>query len=109
MYDKKIKNIKWAKSQITRKADQYGKSIEEEIRLAVSSKQPIETAAPEIYTPLKDGVLPQYDIRTDRQEIALDALDKFSKSEILHRDEAETETETKTETQEPSTEQTKNE
>lgn len=108
MYDKKIKAIKWTKTQITRNCDSFGKSIEEEIRQAVASKQPIETASPEIYTPLKDGVMPQYDPRTDRQEIALDALDKFSKSEILHRDELEKEPE-KPKEESPNNEPPKNE
>lgn len=80
-------SIKGFKSSIKRKCDQFGKSIEEEIRQAVTSKSPIESIAPEIYTPLKDGVLPQYDIRTDRQEIALDLTEKYDKSKVLHNDE----------------------
>lgn len=79
--------IKKYHSKIQRKPDEQGKSIEEEIRQATASKSPIESIAPEIYTPLKDGVLPQYDIRTDRQEIALEATEKMNKSEILHSDE----------------------
>lgn len=35
---------------------------------------------PTIYTEKKDGVMPEYDIRTDRFEIALDAIDKINKS-----------------------------
>lgn len=35
---------------------------------------------PTIYTEKKDGVLPEYDIRTDRFEIALDAMDKINQS-----------------------------
>ena len=35
---------------------------------------------PTIYTEKKDGVLPEYDIRTDRFEIAIDAIDKINKS-----------------------------
>lgn len=35
---------------------------------------------PTIYTEKKDGVLPEYDIRTDRFEVALDAIDKINKS-----------------------------
>lgn len=91
------KSLPKHKSQIQRTADSKGKSIEEEIRQAVATKAPIETTAPEIYTPLKDGILPQYDIRTDRQELALDAIDKFAKSEILHADEKLDEPETEPE------------
>lgn len=35
---------------------------------------------PTIYTEKRDGVLPEYDIRTDRFEIAIDAIDKINKS-----------------------------
>ena len=35
---------------------------------------------PRIYTEKKDGVLPEYDIRTDRFEVAIDAIDKINKS-----------------------------
>lgn len=35
---------------------------------------------PTIYTEKKDGVLPEYDIRTDRFEIAIDAVDKINLS-----------------------------
>lgn len=35
---------------------------------------------PTIYTEKKDGVQPEYDIRTDRFEVALDAMDKINQS-----------------------------
>ena len=35
---------------------------------------------PTIYTEKKDGVLPEYDIRTDRFEVAIDAIDKITLS-----------------------------
>lgn len=68
-------------SQIRRKSDTEGKSLEEELRLIIENKQPIDSSAPIMYTPCKDGVLPECDPRTDRQEIAIDATDKYSKSE----------------------------
>lgn len=74
-------------TQITRHCDNFGKSIEEELRQAQASKTPISSTTDVTYTPLKDGVLPQFDIRTDRQEIALDATEKIAKSDILHNDE----------------------
>lgn len=33
---------------------------------------------PTIYTEKKDGVQPEYDIRTDRFEVAIDAIDKIN-------------------------------
>lgn len=35
---------------------------------------------PTIYTEKKDGVQPEFDIRTDRFEIAIDAIDKINQS-----------------------------
>lgn len=35
---------------------------------------------PTIYTEKKDGVKPEFDIRTDRFEIAIDAIDKINQS-----------------------------
>lgn len=35
---------------------------------------------PIIYTEKKDGVLPEHDIRTDRFEVAIDAIDKINLS-----------------------------
>ena len=48
---------------------------------------------PTIYTEKKDGVLPEYDIRTDRFEVALDAIDKINQStaEKIAKNKGETE------------------
>lgn len=35
---------------------------------------------PTIYTERKDGVQPEFDIRTDRFEVAIDAMDKINQS-----------------------------
>lgn len=35
---------------------------------------------PTIYTEKKDGVQPEYDIRTDRFEVAINAIDKINQS-----------------------------
>lgn len=48
---------------------------------------------PTIYTEKKDGVRPEYDIRTDRFEIAIDAIDKINQStaDQIARNRGETE------------------
>lgn len=63
-----------------------GQSIEEKLRIASTTNEPIENVMPEIYTEKKDGVLPQYDIRTDRFDIALDAQSKGEASRIAQRE-----------------------
>ncbi|MEM0173216.1 MAG: hypothetical protein QXI16_01765 [Sulfolobaceae archaeon] len=38
-----------------------------------------------IYTNRKDGVLPGYNIRTDRFDVAIDAMDKVAMSKLAKR------------------------
>ena len=64
-----IENTYEAESQIQR------------LRRIVENKEPIKDEAPTIYTPKNKGVMPEYDIRTDRFEIAREALEKASRAE----------------------------
>lgn len=59
-----------------------GSSIEEKMRETTLNGQPIESAAPLLYTDKKDGVLPEYDIRTDRWSIAQATVDKVVRSQV---------------------------
>ena len=65
-----------------------GETIEEKVRRIIENNEPISDTAPIIYTNRKDGVLPAYDIRTDRFDIAIEAMDKVTKTTIAKRDEA---------------------
>ena len=56
-----------------------GESIEVKIRRIMDEKEPITDGAPIIFTDAKDGVRPEFKPRTDRWEIAIDAMDKVSK------------------------------
>ena len=51
------------------------------LRRIVENKEPIKDEAPTIYTPKSKGVMPEYDIRTDRFEIAREALEKAGRAE----------------------------
>lgn len=64
---------------------EIGESIEEKVRRVTTTNEPIEDSAPMIYTDRKDGVKPQYDIRTDRFDIAIQAMDKVTAAEIAKR------------------------
>ena len=57
-----------------------GEFIEEKIARVVENREPIEDGAPIIYTERKDGVLPAYNIRTDKWDIALTAMDQVNKN-----------------------------
>lgn len=59
-----------------------GRSIEEKMRETTLNGQPIESAAPLLYTDKKAGVLPEYDIRTDRWSIAQQTVDKVVRTQI---------------------------
>ncbi len=63
-----------------------GEPIEWKIERIVNNGEPITDGAPEIFTERKDGVLSAYNIRTDRWEIATDAMDKVSGSIQARRD-----------------------
>lgn len=59
---------------------QEGETIETKVARIIQNKEPITDGAPIIFTEKKDGVLPAYNIRTDRFDIALDAMDKIGRS-----------------------------
>lgn len=64
-----------------------GETIEQKINRMVNNKEPIKDSAALIYTERKDGVKPEYDIRTDRFDLALDAMDSISKTRQAKRNE----------------------
>lgn len=62
-----------------------GEMIETKIERVVHSGEPIKDGAPLIYTERKDGVQPATNIRTDRFEVAIEAMDKVAKSYTARR------------------------
>lgn len=59
-----------------------GETLENKVRRIVDNKEPITDGAPIIYTMKADGVIKAYNIRTDRWEIAQDAMDTVNKTMI---------------------------
>lgn len=55
-----------------------GENIITKIQRIMDEGEPIEDTAPLIYTPKKNGVEPQYDIRTDKWAIAMQAMDRVA-------------------------------
>lgn len=64
-----------------------GESIEQKIQRIVNNKEPITDGAPLVYTDRSEGVNPAHDIRTDRFEVAIDAMDKVAKTHQAKREE----------------------
>lgn len=60
---------------------QEGETIEEKLAKMMTEKEPISQVFERIYTDRKDGVMPGYNIRTDRFEVAREAKEKLSKAE----------------------------
>lgn len=55
-----------------------GNSIEEKVRRITASGEPIEAVSPMVYTERKDGVRPDTNIRTDKWEIAQEAMNSIA-------------------------------
>lgn len=75
------------KSQLKSNEVYEGETIETKVSRIVNEKAPIEDGAPIIFTERADGVLPAYDIRTDRWDLAVNAMDAVNKAKIAKREE----------------------
>lgn len=63
--------------------DMYeGESIETKVARLMETGEPIKDGAPIVYTLKKDGVRPEFDIRTDKWDIAQRAMDNVNASKI---------------------------
>jgi hypothetical protein len=63
-----------------------GEPLEWKIERIVTNNEPIKDGAPAIYTERKDGIVSAYNIRTDRWEIAAEAMDKVQANIQAKRD-----------------------
>ncbi len=86
MRSKRLKAYSQRRSQINSVELFEGERIEDKVQRIMLNKEPITDGAPEIFTERKDGVVAGYNIRSDRWEIATDAMDKVQKSIVAKRD-----------------------
>ena len=77
---------KYSKSTIKSVERVQGEPIEHKMERILNNGEPISDGAPEIYTDRKEGVIGGYDIRTDRWEVAADAMDTVQKNIQAKRD-----------------------
>lgn len=61
---------------------QEGESIEQKVCRITENNEPITDGAPIIYTNRDDGVLPAYNIRTDRWEVAQAAMEAVNQANL---------------------------
>lgn len=64
-----------------------GETIEMKIERVVNNNEPITDGAAIIFTERSEGVLAGYNVRTDRFEVAVDAMDKVSMTHAAKREE----------------------
>ena len=62
-----------------------GETIETKIKRIVENKEPISDTAPIIYTNRDLGVQPGFNIRTDRFDVALSAMDVANRAKLATR------------------------
>lgn len=91
------RGVKFNKTTIKTNFLESGESIEQKMRRVTTTNEPIDNVAPMIYTERKQGVLPECDIRTDRWDIAQEAMGAVAKSYAAKREELAKATETKSE------------
>lgn len=59
---------------------ELGETLELQIKRIKETNQPIEAGAPTIFTARKDGVIPEYDIRSDKWDRALENMEQVSRN-----------------------------
>ena len=64
-----------------------GETIENKVRRLVLNNEPIEDGAPIVFTERAEGVIPEYNIRTDKFDLALEATDLMAKQHLAKRQE----------------------
>jgi hypothetical protein len=79
------KVIKQHSTTIVQNDSTEGETIEQKIERIVNNGEPIKDGSPTYYTEREDGVLPEYNPRTDRFEVAIDAMDKVAKTQLAKR------------------------
>lgn len=75
-----------------------GKTIEQRCREMVETGEPIKDTSPLIYTPKEKGVRPEYNVRADKWDIALEAMDAVNRERIAKGQQLPTPNENKGET-----------
>ena len=75
---KTIKNIRINSFPKRTEEDTIGEELITKIKRIMDENEPLTDGAPLIYTPKENGVVPEYNIRTDKWEIAMGAMDRIS-------------------------------
>ena len=78
MYKPKMQKRRLLKINNTYEAE----GLEQKLRRMTENKEPITDEVETVFTNKKDGVMPAFDIRTDRWEVAQEAMGKVYQAEL---------------------------
>lgn len=81
MYKKTI----YGKSELEINESSQGETIEQKVERIVNNNEGIEDGSPAIYTERSMGVMAEYDIRTDKWDLAIDAMSKAHEVDLNKR------------------------
>ncbi len=62
-----------------------GETLEQKVQRMMSNKEPIGTDKDAIFTERKQGILPAYNIKTDKWEIAVEAMNSIASGKVEQR------------------------
>ena len=79
---KTIKKIRINNFPKRTEEDKIGEELITKIRRILDENEPLTDGAPLIYTPKEKGVIPEYNIRTDKWDIAMGAMDRVSEYKL---------------------------
>lgn len=79
------KSVRMHRSKLQSVECSEGITIETMVEKILNNQNNDETEKKQMYTERRDGVLAGTDIRSDRWDIAIDAMDKSSKSQTAKR------------------------
>lgn len=73
------------RTTITINKSYQGEPLEWKINRMMTTNEPIDAVSPMLYTEREEGVKPEYNIRTDRFEVARETTDAAHKKDIAKR------------------------
>lgn len=81
---------KYKNSKITGVESYIAETLESKMTRIINNKEPIKNELPIIHTGRNEGIKPEYDIRTDKWEIAAEAMEKITQNKLTKRQEKNT-------------------
>lgn len=78
--------IRPTKTDITTKPLKNGEPMEAKVRRILNNDEPITDGIQEAYTEREEGVRPEFDARTDKWDIAIEATEKAQNNTLRQRE-----------------------